>query len=251
MPRDTLTSLEKPVSYPVPWDLVFGLTNHIRRGTQRDLHDFTRQVVARMSPGPRYEGIEHLPESPRFVLVANHYQRKGLWILHTASAITQGVVQRYPTIADPPARWMVTANWPPIKLGKWTLASPGDVLLPRVANALHCYPVTFAGTNPAFTARTIRRILSEAANLQCPLGIFPEGVAGVAGEWHPPLPGVGRLITQLAKRGLPVVPAFVTESSGGLVVRFGAAVAAGDVLQASGDAAQMALDRVRELERIR
>lgn len=245
------TSLEKPVSYPVPWDLVFGLTNHIRLGTQRDLHDFTRQVVARMSPAPRYEGLEHLPESPRFVLTANHYQRKGLWILHTASALTQGLAQRYPALPDPPTRWMVTANWPPIRIGKWNLASPGDVLLPRVAHALHCYPVTFAGTNPAFTARTIRRILTDAASMQSPLGIFPEGVAGVAGQWNPPLAGVGRLITQLAKRGLPVVPAYVTEAAGALVVRFGPAIHASELLAATGDAAQLALDRVRAMERIR
>ena len=99
------------VSYPVPWDLVFGLTDHIRRGTRRDLNDFTARVVARMDPPPVIEGLEHLPADPRFVLAANHYQRKGLWILHPASVLTQAVVRKYGPL-DPPVRWLVTANWP-------------------------------------------------------------------------------------------------------------------------------------------
>jgi 1-acyl-sn-glycerol-3-phosphate acyltransferase len=227
--------------------LVFGLTGHIRRGTQRDLLDFTHQIVSRMNPPPLVEGLDNLPESSKFVLTANHYQRKGLWILHVAAALSQAIANRYPSVADPPVRWMVTANWPPIRLGSWTIASPGDWLLPRVAHALHCYPVTFAGSNPRFTARTIRRILTDAATMQSPLGIFPEGVAGSASELGPPLPGVDRLLQQLAKRGLPIVPALVSENAGRLTLKFGAPEPA-DVVLDSPDAAQLAMNRIRGLQ---
>jgi hypothetical protein len=234
------------VSYPVPWDLVFGLTSHIRRGTQRDLLDFTSQIVARMNPPPHVEGLENLPDSSKFVLTANHYQRKGLWILHTAAALSQAIAKRYPAVGNPPVRWMVTANWPPIRLGAWTIASPGDWLLPRVAHALHCYPVTFAGNNPSFTARTIRRILTDASTLHSPLGIFPEGVAGSAHDLGPPLPGVDRLLQQLAKRGLPVVPALVSENAGRLTLRFGTPITAAEVLTAP-NAALLAMNQIRGL----
>lgn len=234
----------KPISYPVPWDIVFGLTNHLRFGTQESVDAFSGGVVARMDPQPEMRGLDLLPDNPRFVLVANHYQRKGLWILHSASALTQAIRQRYGP-GDPPVRWVVTANWPPIKLGRWTIASPGDVLLPRVAHALCCYPVSFAGNNPAFTARSIRRILRESTSWDRPLGLFPEGVAGVAGVLHPPLPGVERLIGMLAQRGIPAVPCGVSED-GRFIMQFGRPIPAEELVNAD-DAAKLCMGRVAEL----
>jgi len=209
--------VSEPVSYPAPWDLVFGLTPHIRRGTRRDLADFTAQVVARMQPPPVIEGLENLPEDPRFVLAANHYQRKGLWILHPASLLTLAVVQRYGAL-EPPVRWLVTANWPRWRFGPFSFHSPGDLILPRVAYALWAYPVSFHGADPAFTARSLRAMLRELPEIRCPIGIFPEGAAGVAGKIGPALPGVERLLRLLR---LPVVPARISERDSRLVVRFG------------------------------
>jgi len=218
-----------PVSYPVPWDLVFGLAGYIRRGARRDLVDFSARVVARMQPPPVMEGLEHLPEDPRFVLAANHYQRKGLWILHPASVLTQAIVRRYGPL-EPPVRWLVTANWPPWRIGPFKFRSPGDLLLPRVAHALWCYPVSFHGSNPAFTARSLRQLLRELPGIDCPIGIFPEGVAGVAGRLGPALPGVDRLLRRI---GRPVVPAWISERDARLVVRFGASVPAGQDVMAA------------------
>lgn len=209
--------MSEPVSYPAPWDLVFGLTPHIRRGTRRDLADFTAQVVARMQPPPVIEGLENLPEDPRFVLAANHYQRKGLWILHPASVLTQAVVLEYGAL-NPPVRWLVTANWPRWRFGPFSFRSPGDLILPRVAHVLWAYPVSFHGTDPAFTARSLRVLLRELPEIPCPIGIFPEGVAGVAGKIGPALPGIERLLRLLRR---PVVPALIGERDSRLVVRFG------------------------------
>lgn len=221
--------MSERVSYPVPWDLVFGLTPHIRRGTRRDLADFTARVVARMQPPPLVGGLENLPADPRFVLAANHYQRKGLWILHPASVLTQAIVQRYGPL-NPPVRWLVTANWPRWRIGPLSFRSPGDLLLPRVAHALWAFPVSFQGSDPLFTALSLRRLLEELPETDCPIGIFPEGVAGTAGRIGPALPGVGRLLRRI---GRPVVPALIVEQSGRLTVRFGLPVPPeADVMQA-------------------
>lgn len=217
-----------------------GLGPHLANGTRRNIFEFTRQVVERMRPPPLVEGLEHIPPEEPFVLVANHYQRKGLWILHTAAALTQAVAQvRGP--ADPPVRWMVTANWPPWRLGPFTMASPGDLLLPRVAAALQCYPVSFSGANPAYTAATLRRLLREARASATPIGIFPEGVAGSAGKLAEPLPGVERVLTHLRR---PVLPCGVSED-GRFVLRFGPPVAASALR--GPDAAAVALAAVARL----
>lgn len=239
-----------PLTYPVPWKLVLGLGPHVVNRTQTSVDGFSAGICALMNPPPLVRGCEELPESARFVLVANHFQRKGIWILHPAAVLTQAIRKHYgpcdPNIpGDPPVRWLVTANWPRLRIGPLSFASPGDLLLPRVAHALACYPVSFAGSNQAFTARSIRRILREAPHANRPLGIFPEGVAGAAGKLTPPLPGVDRLIAHLAKAGLPVQPAAISEADR-LIVRFGKTISPEELLKAD-DAAQFAMGRIGEL----
>lgn len=209
--------------YAVPWDLVFGLWPHIREGSRTDVDAFSRGVAERIDPPPLIEGMENLPPDPRFVLAANHYQRKGLWILHPAAVLTQIVRERYGP-GNPPVRWLVTANFP-----RWgPLPSPGDWLLPRVAHALWCYPVAFHGSNRSFTARSVLRLLREAPRLNRPIGIFPEGAAGVAGGLGRALRGVDRLIERI---GWPVAPVAISEEDR-LVFRIGRAEPAGDVMSA-------------------
>ncbi len=232
------------IQYPVPWDLVFGLTPHIAQKTRRDVDDFSAQAVARMVPAPVYQGLEHIPADGRFLLIANHYQRDGLWILHSASAVTQAVRQVIGP-GNPPVHWVVTANWPPIKLGPWTIPSPGDILLPKVAHALHCFPVSFAKHNPGFTATSIRRLLKAAPTLTRPIGLFPEGVAGVAGQLTQPLPGVDRLIAHLGKIGLPALPCAISETDR-LIVRFGPLVPAQELVRSS-QSAELVMARVGAL----
>jgi 1-acyl-sn-glycerol-3-phosphate acyltransferase len=233
------------VSYPIPWDLVFGLWPNILHRTPTSVDAFSAAITSRIHPEPLITGWENLPLSARFVLAANHYQRPGLWIMHAASVLTQAIRKHYGP-GDPTVRWMVTANWPPIKLGPLRFRSPGDILLPRVADALACYPVSFAGANPAYTAHSIRRILREVPNLNRPLGVFPEGVAGFAGKLSDPLPGVARLVSLLAKRGLPLQPAGISECQGRLTVRFGPAISCADLLAAP-DAGLLAMQRIAVL----
>ena len=235
------------ISYTVPWRLIFNLWPNMLERTPTSVDAFSAGIVARMQPQPLIEGTENLPESPRFVLAANHYQRKGLWIMHPASVLTQAIRHHYGP-GDPPVRWMVTANWPPLKLGPLRFRSPGDILLPRVADALACYPVSFVRANPAYTARSLRRILREAPALTRPLGIFPEGVAGTAGQITDPIPGVERLLSHLAKQGLPVQPAAILEGEGRLIVRFGPTIGCSALLDAT-NAAQLTMQRIAFLLR--
>ena len=233
------------IEYPVPWDQVYSLWPHIAKGTRRNVDDFSGKIIAKMNPGPIFEGLEHLPASPRFLLLANHYQRKGLWIVHVASALTQAIADRYGRQIDPPVHWMVTANWPRLNIGPWSVASPGDIILPKVAHALSCFPVSFAGANPAYTAATIKKILRAEGTLKRPIGIFPEGVAGSAGQMHPPLPGVDRFIALMARRGWPAVPAGISEN-GRVVIRFGPPIEPTELMQVA-DASALLMSRIGDL----
>ena len=167
-----------------------------------------------------------------------------MWILHPAAALTHAIREHYGP-GDPPVRWVVTANWPRIKLGPLSFRSPGDLLLPRVAGIWSCYPVSFHGTNPGDTAKSLRMILREAPRSTRPLGLFPEGVAGEAGTVNDPLPGVGRLIRHLAKSGVPVVPVGVAATDR-LVVRFGPVISGPELLHAP-EAAKLVMERIAGL----
>lgn len=223
--------------YPVPWRAVMALTPHIGQRTRYSLQRFTEACA----PEAEVTGLERLPASPRFVLAANHYQRPGLWILHPCSAITVAL-QRHYGLGDPPVRWVVTANWPRWKVGPFSFRSPGDWLLPRVAHALHCYPVSFAGTDPGLTARSYREMLRGGDR---PLGLFPEGVAGTAFAPADPLPGVERLLELLARRDWPVVPCQIGENENRLQIRFGEALQPVEILRAGVDAARVVMARIR------
>ena len=233
------------VAIKVPWRLIFGLGPNIVDRSPTSVDVFTAGICKVIKPEPLISGLENLPENPTFVLAANHYQRKGLWILFPAAILTQIIRQHYGP-ADPPVRWMVTANWPRIRLGRLSFPSPGDILLPRVADALACYPVSFAGSNQEFTARSIRRVLREAPRASRPLGIFPEGVGGSAGVLTKAIPGVGRLLTHLAKAGMPVVPVCISEAQGRLVFRIGGVVKTREIIQSS-DAAALVLACIQAL----
>jgi 1-acyl-sn-glycerol-3-phosphate acyltransferase len=197
-----------------------------------------------MKTPPLVLGTANLPQSARFLLAANHYQRKGLWILHPAAALTHAIRQHYGP-GDPPVRWIVTANWPRIKVGPFSFPSPGDLVLPRVAEAWSCYPVCLHGVNPAYSARNLRRILRDLPYASRPLGLFPEGVRGSAGHLSDSLPGVERFIVLLAGAGVPVVPAAISES-GRLILRFGKAILP-EELRLANNSGVLVLSRIQDL----
>jgi hypothetical protein len=195
--------MSDPVSYPIPWDLVFGLWPNMLHRTPASVDSFSAAICARLQPPPIVTGTENLPLSPRFVLAANHFQHPGVWIMHPASVLTQAIRQHYGP-GDPPVRWMVT------------------------------------------TARSLRRILREASQLNRPLGIFPEGVAGTAGKLTDPIPGVDRLLIHLARHGLPVQPAGISEGQERLIVRFGPTISCAALLAAL-DAAKLTMQQIARL----
>lgn len=233
------------VAIQIPWRLIFALGPNILHRRPTSVDTFTEKICRQVVPEPVVEGTENLPKNPTFVLAANHYQRKGLWILFPAAILTQ-VIRKHYGPGDPPVRWMVTANWPRIRLGPLSFASPGDLLLPRVADALACYPVSFAGTNQAFTARSLRRVLRQAPKSDRPLGIFPEGVGGSAGVLSDAVPGVDRLLCHLANAGMPVTPVGISEREGQLCFRIGSIITTVQLIS-SDDAAQLVLAKIRSL----
>jgi hypothetical protein len=175
-----------------------------------------------MNPPPLIDGPEEIPKEGAFVLVANHYQRRGLWIGHAGSVITKTLyeVNRH----DLPIRWVVTANLPTVRfLGReWTIPLT-TWSLDRVAAIFSMISI------PRIESQTLRRGLALRRLLQTlrtqaagpPIGLFPEGVHGTADGLTRPEPGIGRLLFLIAGMEMPILPVGISEADQRLVVKFG------------------------------
>lgn len=226
--------------YRVPWDLIIGLGPSIAARKPAPAGDLLHRIFERLQPPPLYEGLENIPARPPFVLAANHYQRRHLWIVHAAAALSDPLRARFP---EAPVRWLVTANWPPLRLGPLRIASPGDKLLPRVAETLGYFSIPYAATHPERAAAALRRLLRAAP--QSIVGVFPEGARATAGTPGPPLPGIGRLFRHLALAGIPVLPARVGENGAQFLIRFAEPLTTTRILEAA-DPGELVMSAIAE-----
>ena len=78
-------------------------------GRRRSFAGDSRWTMRDVRPRPRVEGEEHIPHQGAFVLIANHYERRGL-STHFAGMHVSQVVARRRTQA-PEIHWIITSEW--------------------------------------------------------------------------------------------------------------------------------------------
>ena len=197
---------------PFALDLLLG---H-RRSFARD-----SELVMANNPYPRrVEGLEKLPDESTFVLVMNHFDRKGLHSYHSATAVSAAVARRRP--GEPELRWAFTSEWYgrhfgpisiPVCLFRWLFRRVGliydFVVLPRRPELVIA------------RASALRHALSALAT--APLAITPE--AAGSGRLREPPAGSGLFLASVARRGYPLIPGAVFEEGATLVIRFGTPLA--------------------------
>jgi 1-acyl-sn-glycerol-3-phosphate acyltransferase len=162
------------------------------------------------------QGLENVPSEGPFVLVTNHYARRGLRTYHCAMFITTVIAERRPL--SPAIRWVITSEWYGYRIGpipipvwliRWTFRQVGKVygllVMPRQASR---------AVGRAAVLRRIARIAQRES-----IGVTPE--AGGSGILREPLEGSGLFLQALSERGLPLVPTGVWEEDDTLMVRFG------------------------------
>ena len=169
------------------------------------------------NPYPRQvRGLENLPSEGPFVVVTNHYARRGLRTYHCAMFITTVIAEQRPL--SPAIRWIITSEWYgyhfgpiliPVWLIRWTFRRVGNVhgmlVMPRQASR---------AVGRAAVLRRIARVAQRES-----IGVTPE--AGGSGVLQEPLEGSGLFLQALSERGLPLVPTAIWEEDGTLIVSFG------------------------------
>jgi hypothetical protein len=228
-PRLTSAIDERWRAPAIPINLAPGLTRSLLRCEGRSLRADVAAMIARLPERPIVRGLEHVPPSGPACLLANHYQRRGLWIGWAGAAITwaMGPVR----VGDPPVHWLVTADCP--GRNKKPAAPFSGWILRRVASVWGMVSLPQDPADVAGRARALRRLLTLLDSGHA-VGLFPEGHKGRAGAPGPALPRALAFIERASHRGIPIVPVAVRARSPTMAVAFGPPLTrpTGDVMAA-------------------
>ncbi|GAC1437446.1 MAG: hypothetical protein NVSMB65_11720 [Chloroflexota bacterium] len=193
------------------------------RGRRRSLVTDSTRCLTTTGAFPSVRGAHHIPDRGSFALVANHYQRPGLWVGWTTMAITAAVGRRRPD-ARWSIHWLITAEWPLVVAGR-SFPNPFLRHLFTRLGRLYALVVLPALDDQVGGRASALRAAAGMVSRQGPhhvLGMFPEGRTG----WGllEARPGSGDFLLLLSRVGVPVIPCGIYEEEGALVVRFGPAL---------------------------
>ncbi len=172
----------------------------------------------------RFEGVEYLPRSRRFLLVMNHYERPGMNVWWPAFAVSAAAweAQGRPAL---PLRWIITDRFYRYRL--WRIPIPQALVSWFLARVAARYGLVLVARSPeaaASRAVTLRRMrCSLEAPDPVPVASTPEGERAGGRTLGEPIPSAGKSLAWLSRGETPVVPVVAFEEAGTLVVRFGAA----------------------------
>ena len=205
-----------PPNYEFPRLPLAGFALDLLLGQRRSFLKDSQTVMAANPYRRQAQGPENVPSEGPFVLVTNHYARRGLRTYHCAMFITTVIAERRPL--SPNIRWIITSEWYGYRIGpipipvwliRWVFRRVGKVyglmVMPRQASR---------AVGRAAVLRRVARIAQRES-----IGVTPE--AGGSGILREPLEGSGLFLQALSERGLPLVPTGIWEEDEALIVRFG------------------------------
>ncbi len=115
-------------------------------------------LLNRHMPRPILNGVEYLPQSGAFIIVANHYQRPGMWIGWVGALVVEAVNAIRP--ARTPLRIVVTDTQRMTVRGRERIVPLSGWFLKRVRALLGNDP-DFGGTAGCVGTRCRAQIIAE------------------------------------------------------------------------------------------
>jgi 1-acyl-sn-glycerol-3-phosphate acyltransferase len=186
-------------------------------GRRRSLAHDALTVLGHMPEFPLVRGADHIPEDGGFVVVANHYERPGLWMAWSAILISHAVQTR--TALE--THWIAIQEWETFSL--WGIAIPRWVIRLVFERAFSTYGIIAMPPSdaPAAARAGAMRASTGMARRGSILGLMPEGTVGTTPELLEAREGAGLFLLLLAATGVRILPVGLYEEGGRLVAHFG------------------------------
>lgn len=203
--------------YRLPASFVAEAVVSLLLGRCRDIVVDAARLLAPVEPRLRALGEAYIPKTGPLVVVANHYERAGMWMIWGMFLLSRTLGQRRPGL---PLHWVMTSEWRRFRLlGLLPVPSPLFRWPFRRLAAMYDFVVL-----PAVEERVLGRAValrSALAKLQgdATLGLYPEGDTSF--ELREARPGSGAFLLLASQRGVPLLPVGVYEEDGVLTVAFG------------------------------
>ncbi len=210
--------------YRIPLGRAFAMGRDMLLGQPRSFRADCALAVRMLPRRPKIDGLEHVPRDGPLVVVANHYQRRDLWIGFPGALLCDAL---WSARGDLRCRFVVTDR----ALLDGATVPFTKAIFARVARVWDMILVTPAETRDAGADEARRHALRACLEAlrgeqghSTALIIFPEGLRGGTDGLHTAAPGSGRSLLALAATGTPLLPAAVFEEPGGaLHLRIGPA----------------------------
>jgi 1-acyl-sn-glycerol-3-phosphate acyltransferase len=205
--------------YRLPITRLLQAAGYMLVNRPRNIGSDFRFLIHRLPRGSSVEGSEHLPETGPYLLVANHYERPGLWMGWSGIVAARAVYEH----RRGRLRWIAIAEWEDYRIG----FVPVPPLITRALFGRFFDVFGFIAMEPESAgarqrAEGVRRALKAMEDGDI-VGIFPEGDIGETPAMIQAQRGSGSFVLALSRLG-PVVPVGLYESDGRLCVRFGPAI---------------------------
>jgi hypothetical protein len=213
--------------YVHPHRLVLAVAASVLLHRKRNLGADAARLVRNIAPPPSVENAHLIPNQAPFLLVANHYSRRGYQVWWGAALLTSVIEESQSEPAE--IIWLMTNRWTYSDWLRSHLITPlTHMLLTRLARTYGLISMPPMPPQPQYVeegAQGVRRVLTQLRR-RAPEGppilcLAPEGRDSPDGSLIEPPPGTGRFLMHIHKQGLPVVPAGVAEINGLLTARFG------------------------------
>jgi hypothetical protein len=162
-------------------------------------------------------GGDRIPEEGNFVVVANHYERPGLWMAWPAMLISHEVQAR----TGQETHWIAIQEWEDFSL--WGIDIPRGLMRVVFERAFATYGIIAMPPPDAPTASRAGAMRLSAGEVKrgSILGLMPEGTVGPTPELLHAREGAGVFLLLLTTSGARILPVGLYEEQGKLVAEFG------------------------------